>query len=210
MLIGIAVGWYVWRRHVTSPEPRPAAPVAAVVSGSGSGSAAKPRAVRRITEDERHHLDEQIVAARAVRESHAAAAASAAAGSSAGAGSSEHVDTEVDATDDHTHDLDRLDPVMLDALNASIPFLASCYEQQAPEQASPGKTAVAQMTLTNDPDIGAVIDADQIQDDQGKPLDPKVDACLRSTLQTLELPPLHAGSTVKMQYSFKFDAAPAK
>jgi hypothetical protein len=60
------------------------------------------------------------------------------------------------------------------------------------------------VTLTNDPDIGAVIDADQIVDDKQAPLDPQVDACLRSTMQTLQLPPLDAGDTVKLQYSFRF------
>jgi len=61
------------------------------------------------------------------------------------------------------------------------------------------------MTLTGVPDIGTVIDADQIADESGKPLDPKLDDCLRSTLQSLGLPPLTEGDKISVKYSFRFD-----
>ena len=55
-----------------------------------------------------------------------------------------------------------------------------------------------------------MIDADQIADDQQQPLDPKaIDACLRNTIQTLQLPPLDAGDRVKLQYSFKLGLSPS-
>lgn len=187
VIIAIAVGWYVWRRHAlelpappspaTATTTTTAATTAATRSGvgasSGSSHRARPVQIRRITPEDRQRLVEQLTAARAVREAHGV--------------------TRTDGAppalpdDDHTHDLDRVSAPVLDALQASIPFLAACYEQHAPDAAKPGKTAVAQITLTNDPDIGAVIDADQILDDQQAPLDPQLDACLRSTIQTLQL-----------------------
>ena len=38
-----------------------------------------------------------------------------------------------------------------------------------------------------------------------KPLEPKLDECLRATLESLELPPLRQGDKVKVEFSFVFD-----
>lgn len=87
-----------------------------------------------------------------------------------------------------------------DALEEAIPILAECYP---PGPA--GRTAAVQMSLVGDPDIGTLIDADQMLDHDGKPLDPKLDDCLRTTLESMALPPLADGDQLKIQYSFLFD-----
>jgi len=150
--------------------------------------------VRQVSPEERQRLADQIAAAHAARVARGW-------GRTPGSGPA----AAPALPDDGAHDLESLPTPVLDALNEAIPFLAACYEQQAPERAKAGATAVAQMTLSNDPDIGAVIDPDQILDEHKAPLDPKLDACLRSTIQTLQLPPLAAGDSVKLQYSFAFD-----
>lgn len=61
------------------------------------------------------------------------------------------------------------------------------------------------MTLTGDPDVGTLIDAGELRDQNGKPLDPELDNCLRTTLGSLELPPLPSANPVHIQYSFRFD-----
>ena len=67
------------------------------------------------------------------------------------------------------------------------------------------RTAVAQMTMTSDPELGTVIDTDAIKDENGQPLDPELDTCLRDTIDSLALPPLgpRAGK-LPLQYSFRF------
>jgi len=87
-------------------------------------------------------------------------------------------------------------------LNAAIPLLANCYEAEGSAQA---KTAAAQMTMISDPDLGTVIDTDQITEADGKPLAKKLDDCLRDTIDSLELPPLGQLGKVKLEYTFKFD-----
>lgn len=64
--------------------------------------------------------------------------------------------------------------------------------------------AIATMTLTGDPDIGTVIDADQVLDENHQPLAKSIDDFLRNTMQTLQLPPLTEGDSVQIQFSFRF------
>jgi hypothetical protein len=105
----------------------------------------------------------------------------------------------------HGSDLARVDAHVLDALAEAIPFLADCYRKALPKLASPQLTAAVTMTLTGDPDIGTLIDADQMLDQDGKPLARELDDCLRGTLNSLQLPPLAEGDKIKLQYSFTFE-----
>lgn len=85
-------------------------------------------------------------------------------------------------------------------LEETIPLLAECYPDR---EGMAG--ALAQMTLTSDPELGTVIDTDEIKDAAGQPLDAKLDACLRDTIDSLALPPLGPrGGKLPLQYTFNF------
>jgi len=105
------------------------------------------------------------------------------------------------AEPDTSHDLERVSAPLKAALEEAIPFLAECYQTAPITQRRPA----VQMTLTGDRDVGTLIDAEQLRDQDGKPLDPELDACLRTTLGSLELPPLDASRPLHLQYSFVLD-----
>lgn len=190
----VALGvWYVRSRSdgvpasTTSPaatfsDPRKASPPTTVRRD------APPSHVVQLTPDERRRVADRIASAHAAR-AHSPVPRP------------ELAKPETMNADD----LDHVSEHVLKALEEAIPYLAACYKQVTPDQARPQMRATAMMTLTGDPDIGTVIDADQIFDDKHRPLDPKLDDCLRSTMQTLQLPPLAEGDSVKIQYSFAFD-----
>jgi hypothetical protein len=83
------------------------------------------------------------------------------------------------------------------ALQDAVPLLADCYPN------TDGK-ALARMTMFSDPDVGTVIDTDQITDEDGKPLDKQVDDCMRDALETLAMPPLGMPGKLQLQFSFRF------
>jgi hypothetical protein len=91
------------------------------------------------------------------------------------------------------------------AMREVIPILTECYEAALPSLPDPRVEITAEMKLTGDPDIGTVIDAKQITDKAGQPLPAKFDDCLRSTFQTLALPPLTEGDEIDVRYPFVFD-----
>ncbi|HEY5923033.1 MAG TPA: hypothetical protein VIV11_15240 [Kofleriaceae bacterium] len=90
------------------------------------------------------------------------------------------------------------------AMKDVVPQLAACYEAEMDQLAEPSTKIVAELTLTGDPDIGTLIDAKQLADDRGKLLSATFDDCLRSTFQTLALPPLTEGDRVEVRYPFTF------
>lgn len=90
------------------------------------------------------------------------------------------------------------------AMREVVPFLAECYETAMPTLVADHLRIHAHFTIMGDRDVGAIIDAKQLFDEDEKPLPPKLDDCLRSTLQTLELPPLGDGSSVEVDYPFLF------
>jgi hypothetical protein len=61
------------------------------------------------------------------------------------------------------------------------------------------------MTLTADREVGALITPDQLRDADGAPLDAELESCLRTTLGSLQLPPLDADGELRIQYSFELD-----
>jgi hypothetical protein len=91
------------------------------------------------------------------------------------------------------------------AMRDVIPILTECYETALPTLTSPRLEITAELTLTGDPDIGTLIDAKQIADKTGQPLPAGFDDCLRSTFQTLALPPLQEGDQIEVRYPFLFD-----
>ena len=140
--------------------------------------------VRRLTSDERRRLGERIAAARQrARE----AASNPATGSA----------------DDDVIPLEQVAKPLKDALNDSISLLAECYPQQPGGDAM--RDATAMMTMTSDPELGTVIDTDEIKDAAGTPVAPKLDECLRDAIDSLALPPLGRGGKLKVQYTFRFD-----
>ena len=188
--VAIAAGvlWYLRDRDAPAPSAHAAGadrrepPTAA----TPTRSIRPPDHVAQVGADERGRIADAIAAARAARAAHSAPAR-----------------PTLLPPEDHegSHDLDRVGEHVLDALKEAIPFLAACYEQHG-SGSGHARTATARMTLTGDPDIGTVIDADQIHDADQHPLDPALDACLRNTMQTLELPPLDEGDAIQVEYSF--------
>jgi len=103
--------------------------------------------------------------------------------------------------DGDSHDLERAAPQLKAALGEAIPFLAECYKTGPARERRPAVL----MTLTGDRDVGTLIDADQLRDPDGKPLDAGLESCLRTTLSSLELPPLGATQPLQLKYSFVID-----
>jgi len=92
-----------------------------------------------------------------------------------------------------------------DAMREALPLLAECYTKALPTLANSRLSVAAHLRLTGDPDIGTLIDADQLHDDVGdKPLPAELDSCLRDTFQQLELPPLAEGDKIDVTYPLAF------
>jgi len=180
----------VWRRHPTPPaREAPTAPAstasAVAVPTPGSPTAAK---TRRLSPEERKQLGAQIAAgvhkAREARATQARSAGSAV------------------VDEDPIIPLEAVGPELKDALTAAIPILAECFKQAG---ITDPKTAVAQMTLTSDPDLGTVIDTADIVGPDGAKLGAQLDSCLRDSIDSLALPPLGQPGKLQLQYSFRFD-----
>ncbi len=189
LLIAALVAWR-WPRR-SRPRPRStdhAAEIATrpVTSPEPTGSSTPDAAggVRRLAPEQRKALGTQI----------AAAIAKARAPNLAGSAAAPP------PADDPLIPLDQIGKPLRDGLQAAIPLLATCYETAGSAQA---RTAAAQMTMFSDPDLGTVIDTDQMTEADGTPLPQKLDDCLRDTIDSLELPPLGQRGKVKLEYTFK-------
>ncbi|HEX7702424.1 MAG TPA: hypothetical protein VF403_16910 [Kofleriaceae bacterium] len=90
------------------------------------------------------------------------------------------------------------------AMRDAIPLITDCYQQAMPQLADAETRIAAKLTLTSDPDVGTIIDAHQISDDQGRPLLATFDDCLRDTIQQLALPPIADGGTIEVTYPLTF------
>ena len=93
-----------------------------------------------------------------------------------------------------------------DAMREVIPIISECYQAAIPTLKEPNISITAHIMLTGDPDVGTLIDADQILDEAGQPLPAKFDDCLRSTFQSLALPPLAEGDKLEVHYPFRFES----
>ena len=94
--------------------------------------------------------------------------------------------------------------VAVTAMRDAIPLLTDCYQQAMPQLADDETRIATKLTLTSDPDVGTIIDAHQISDDQGRPLLATFDDCLRDTIQQLALPPIADGGTIEVTYPLTF------
>jgi hypothetical protein len=200
VLVGGALALVIWWRSLATGPTPPAGTAdrssslgeAHTAHGPGPGSAAvsarpgeAPQSqVRRLTSDDRRRLGEQIAAA---RQRARAAEPSTATGSA----------------DDDFIPVEQVGKPLKDGLTAAIHLLADCYPQQPGGDAM--RDATALMTMTSDPELGTVIDTDEIKDAAGNPVAPKLDECLRDTIDSLALPPLGKRGKVHVQYTFKFD-----
>lgn len=107
----------------------------------------------------------------------------------------------------HEGDMDKY--VIRGAMQEVLPFLGDCYGDARATVLSADHLEIrAHFTLTGDPDIGTVIDANQLFDENKHALPSKLDDCIRGTLQTLELPPLGDGDTIEVDYPLVFSDAP--
>jgi len=169
-------------------------PGSAATAGEGpraaSPSPGDTRRVRRLTPEERRQLGAQIAAHRqAAREAAARAATSR---------------NQPPPPDDAVVPLEQVGKPLQDALQESISLLAECY-RQLPGGGSSLRSATALLTMTSDPELGTVIDTGAIRGPDGRPLDAKLDTCMRDTIDSLALPPLGAGGKLDLQYTFDFD-----
>ncbi len=212
-VVGVIAAGAIWHWYPRTTEARgvahagsapssasaPAA-AAAVYAAPAPALPAPPQHVRKLASaEERRELAEHIAAAQAARKAarvpqrpSLGAAESTSAGS-LGSG--------------HEGDMDR--DVIRGAMHEVLPFLADCYSAARAKTLSVDHLEIrAHFTLTGDPDIGTVIDANQIFDADKHALPTALDDCLRGTLQTLELPPLADGDTVEVDYPLVFSDGP--
>jgi hypothetical protein len=185
----VLVVWWKWPHSAGSPPAASGkAATAATAPVATSATTGRPTGVRRLDPEERRHLGEQIAAS--LKQARVARAA--AAGSSAPPALDE----------DPMLTIEDLGKPVKDALQASIPLLAACYEKAG--SAAP-KTPLARMTMVSDPDLGTVIDNAEVTDADGKPLEHSLDECLRDAIDSLALPPLGKPGKLPIQYTFRFD-----
>ncbi len=198
--IAALVAWWRWPRPAgpaRPPSPSPGSPTvagpAAVSAGSGGAAAADLTRVRRLAPDERRRLGEQIAAARRRAIARAAGADAGAAQAADGAGDPADVVIA----------LEQVGGPLRAALEDAIPLLADCYQQAGGGAAA--RDAMARMTMISDPELGTVIDTEQVTGADGAPLPAALDECLRDRIDALALPPLGAGGRLPLQYTFTFD-----
>lgn len=106
--------------------------------------------------------------------------------------------------DDHIQ-LEQVADGLVKAMKEAIPILAECYDSAYGLDAGTTRTALVKMEMTSDPDLGTVIDDTAMTDAAGNKLEPKLDECLRSTIESLALPPFDVGGRLEIQYSFDLD-----
>ncbi|MEO6772689.1 MAG: sigma-70 family RNA polymerase sigma factor, partial [Kofleriaceae bacterium] len=212
-VIAVVAAGLVWHWYPRTPDRAApalagsaaanAAPTAELSAPTAPALSPPPRHVRKLAgPDERRALAEHIAAAQAGRK-----ATRAAHHSSLGPGDSSGASTrDRGAGSGQDGDMDK--DTIRGAMHEVLPFLADCYGDARPTLGADHLEIHAHFTLTGDPDIGTIIDAKQLFDDDHHALSSKLDDCIRSTLQTLELPPLGDGDTVEVDYPLKFSDAP--
>jgi len=189
----VAVVWYVRRDGERAGADVQAA---AVASGSNVGSAtSSPTKIRKLTPTQRAELAIQFERARASR---------VAAGSSEVPATTDRPSTAPGVTP-RTAALTKFAHQALAALAETQEFLRECYDTHK-TLPSEYLTLKAKVTVTADPELGALIDAASLEDSEHRPLPAELDACLRDMLQTLVLPPLPENKLeMSFQLSFKRD-----
>lgn len=185
--------WYL-RRHGHSPAAAPATATQASratatpgAPGAAAAAAAKPpEHATKLSPEERRQVADRIAAAHTVRHSVPAPPSLPAARPALDPADTEGFKTTIRS-----------------GMKEVIPMLADCYDK-AGSSVGNQITVRAHLVLTGDPDIGTLIDANQLTDPQDATYPAGFDDCVRSTLQSIELPPLAEGDEVKVTYPFVF------
>lgn len=194
-IVGVLLYWFVLR---TASTP---APAVQSVAGSGSSTAQTAQTaqtaravdkVRRVTKAERNALAQQIEAANAERKRRAEAVEGRVAPGEKEALPTLEQDDEI-----------IVKTTMRDAMRQLIPMIADCYNKGG-SALQPTMDVVANLTLTGDPDIGTIVDANGFTNKDGSPVNEAFGACVQDTLVTLEMPPISEGNEVKVTYPFAF------
>lgn len=187
--IAAAVGIYFFRdgKRGTVGDTTPRAN-----SASGRTTPSEQR-VRKLSPADRRRLAEQIAAARERRRT----ASTATAGGRGGGGTS-----PAPSLPDDMITLEQVSGTLKTALADAIPLLAECYGETG---SGARRTAAVTMVMTSEPDVGTVIDTSELRDEHDQPLPPELDDCLRTTIESLGLPPLEQGGRLPLKYSFVFD-----
>jgi hypothetical protein len=193
--IGFAI-WYLRKPDKSAAAPDHAADNAPV---KPSAAPAPPPPIGRVTKlapEERKQLADRIAAAQSARKSE---------GTSGGAAISAPAAPRL--PDNLPEEETKISKTQIrDAMREVIPIVSECYEAAIPTLPDPNIEITAKMVLTGDPDIGTVIDADQIFYKDGTPLPTKLDDCLRTTFMSLALPPLAEGDKIEVHYPFRFSS----
>ncbi|HUS27050.1 MAG TPA: hypothetical protein VMZ53_01025 [Kofleriaceae bacterium] len=185
--------WYLRSSHTS---------VAAKGTPAAKDTPARPSAappidhVTKLSPAERKALAERIASAQATRQPHASPSGAAATHAPAAPRLPD------DLPDDDATPISKTQ--IRDAMREVIPHLADCYDAAIPTLPTPNIDITATITLSGDPDIGTLIDADQVLFKDGTPLPAKFDDCLRTTFMSLALPPLAEGDKIEIHYPFRF------
>jgi RNA polymerase sigma factor (sigma-70 family) len=194
-VVVLVTGGIVWRVYPRAHDTTTAAVTAPVVTSASSAPSAHETAppLRHVapfaSAGAREQLANQIANAKARR-----------------AAQPRPSNSAPTTVSDDDADLDK--DTIRSAMREVIPFLADCYTEARPTLGADHLSIQAHFTITGDRDVGSVIDAKQLFDDDNKPLPAKLDDCMRSTLQTLELPPLGDGNSIDVTYPLLFSDAP--
>ena len=190
IVAAIALVWYLRRPSETTAAR---APAPAKAAGPAAPAAKPPQHATRITPDQRRQLADQIASAQAARTT----------GTTSGAAVSAPARPTLPKPTLDPDNLDEFKTSIRDAMHEVIPMIADCYDK-AGSSVPAELTVRAHLKLTGDPDIGTLVDAPSATDNHEAPLPAGFDDCLRSTLQTIELPPLTEGNEVSVTYPFVF------
>ena len=89
------------------------------------------------------------------------------------------------------------------AMREAVPILAECFSAaRARHEIDSSLSVTAKMTVVGDPDVGALIDAHELE--SASPISHELDACLRDTFQKLELPAPAGGGKIDVTYPLVF------
>jgi hypothetical protein len=198
VVIASAAAWYLrWR-----PSHAPVAPAAA--SSATTGPSSTPRAAAKtespparrpahatpISPEARRQIADRIAAARVARPASPASAAA----------SMPRPPPDQARSDDDT---DAIKTPARAAIRETIPLVRACLEKAHVSMAARVHVQ-GKLVLTGDPDVGTLIDADQLTDEHGQPLSTELDSCIRGELQGIELPPLREGNKMRLTYMYEF------
>jgi len=186
--IAIVVVVLLLTRRGSDPAARPAKAAPAATQGATpvekpgpATTETAPSRLKKISPEERRALEQKIDASRAA---HGQAATR--------AGETPHLPKMGKMED--------LPPAVVDAVKEALPLLDACYNHGSNNYGP--NLAVVQLTLHGAGDVGTIVNANEMHDEKGAPIDKEVADCIASTMQSLQLPPIDLD--VPIQFSFRY------